>query len=94
MKTHDREGEYSKSLQSKCLQRLLIYKHRIKSRRALLKLDDRMLQDIGISREQARTEVEKPFWKGDSYVFDTQEYSRLRNKVYVGKTPKSGGVSF
>ena len=33
-----------------------------RERRALARLDDRMLQDIGITREQARREVLRPFW--------------------------------
>jgi uncharacterized protein YjiS (DUF1127 family) len=32
-------------------------------RRRLLELDDRMLSDIGVSREQAETEGRKPFWQ-------------------------------
>lgn len=34
-----------------------------RSRRHLLTLDDRLLEDVGISREQARREGRKPFWK-------------------------------
>jgi uncharacterized protein YjiS (DUF1127 family) len=33
-------------------------------RRALLKLDDRMLRDIGLSRADVELEAEKPFWRG------------------------------
>jgi uncharacterized protein YjiS (DUF1127 family) len=36
---------------------------RQRQRRALLEFDDRMLEDIGISREQAVEEARKPFWK-------------------------------
>lgn len=48
------------------------YRHYRRSRRQLLALDDRLLEDIGISREQAHKEGRKPFWKhslpeGDSY---------------------------
>jgi len=32
-------------------------------RRQLAKLDDRMLKDIGLTREQARKESEKCFWE-------------------------------
>lgn len=32
-------------------------------RRALARLDDRMLRDIGISRSDVEQEVEKPFWQ-------------------------------
>lgn len=48
------------------------YRHYRRSRRHLLALDDRLLEDIGISREQAQKEGQKPFWKhtlpeGDFY---------------------------
>jgi uncharacterized protein YjiS (DUF1127 family) len=33
-----------------------------RERRALEELDDRALRDIGISRSQALTEANKPFW--------------------------------
>ncbi|QNI04255.1 DUF1127 domain-containing protein [Halomonas sp. SH5A2] len=39
------------------------YRHYRRSRRQLLTLDDRLLKDVGISREQAQTEGHKPFWK-------------------------------
>jgi uncharacterized protein YjiS (DUF1127 family) len=32
-------------------------------RRALLKLDERMLRDIGLSRADVEQEAEKPFWR-------------------------------
>lgn len=31
--------------------------------RRLLELDDRLLDDIGVSREQALAEARKPFWR-------------------------------
>ena len=36
---------------------------RHRQRRALLDLDDRMLRDIGISRDDARLEARKRFWE-------------------------------
>ena len=36
---------------------------RLTTRRALLKLSDTQLQDIGLSREQAQREATLPFWK-------------------------------
>ena len=36
---------------------------RARSRRILAQMDDRMLHDIGISRDTALGEVEKPFWR-------------------------------
>jgi uncharacterized protein YjiS (DUF1127 family) len=36
---------------------------RYRQRQALAQLDDRALKDIGITREQAKAEAAKPFWK-------------------------------
>jgi uncharacterized protein YjiS (DUF1127 family) len=36
---------------------------RIKQRRALADLDDRLLEDVGITRSAAAVEANKPFWK-------------------------------
>ncbi len=40
------------------------YGRRIRERRALGRLDDAMLRDIGISRADVELEVSKPFWQG------------------------------
>ncbi|UZJ60408.1 DUF1127 domain-containing protein [Pseudomonas sp. KU26590] len=40
-----------------------LLQHRRASRRALLKLTDEQLRDIGLSSEQARHEGLKPFWR-------------------------------
>jgi uncharacterized protein YjiS (DUF1127 family) len=34
-----------------------------RQRRCLAELDGRLLKDIGVSREQALAESEKPFWR-------------------------------
>ncbi|WP_235040552.1 DUF1127 domain-containing protein [Vreelandella profundi] len=39
------------------------YHQRRRSRRQLLTLDDRLLKDIGITREQAQKEGHQAFWK-------------------------------
>ena len=39
---------------------VLLARHR--SRQALGRLDDRLLADIGLDREQAQLEAAKPFW--------------------------------
>lgn len=39
------------------------WQDRTNGRHALLKLDDRMLRDIGISRADAAREADKPFWR-------------------------------
>ena len=36
---------------------------RWRQRQALMELDDRLLADIGISRDERRAELEKPFWR-------------------------------
>lgn len=43
--------------------RLREWRRRLESRRALARLDDRMLRDIGLSCLDAQTESRKPFWK-------------------------------
>lgn len=40
-----------------------LWMERVRTRRALLTLDDRMLLDIGLSRADAWHEAEKPFWQ-------------------------------
>lgn len=41
---------------------LLAAVDRQRQRGALNELDDRLLRDIGVSREAARREAERPFW--------------------------------
>ena len=38
------------------------WRRRLQTRQALRHLRDEQLRDIGLSRAQARTEVERPFW--------------------------------
>lgn len=38
------------------------WRRRLQTRQALRHLSDEQLRDIGLSRAQARTEVERPFW--------------------------------
>ena len=40
-----------------------LFWHRLHTRRALLELTPDQLRDIGLSREQAREEGLKPFWR-------------------------------
>lgn len=40
-----------------------LWRHRRKSRRALLWLDERLLRDIGVDRQDAMEEARKPFWR-------------------------------
>ncbi|MEX0285376.1 MAG: DUF1127 domain-containing protein [Paracoccaceae bacterium] len=41
---------------------VVIWDARRRTRQHLSRLDDRMLNDIGVSRAEARTEAERPFW--------------------------------
>jgi len=43
---------------------LMVWHDRVRERRALLGLNDLQLRDIGISRADAGSEGEKPFWRG------------------------------
>jgi len=45
------------------LSRWGLFWHRLHTRRALLDLTTEQLRDIGLSREQARAEALKPFWR-------------------------------
>lgn len=45
------------------LARLVFWHRRAGQRRALRKLDDHLLKDIGMSRAQAELEAYKPFWR-------------------------------
>jgi uncharacterized protein YjiS (DUF1127 family) len=42
---------------------VLAWQERVRERRALNALDDRLLRDIGISRADADRELRKPFWQ-------------------------------
>lgn len=39
-----------------------VWIERSRERRALANLDDRLLDDVGISRSEATREIAKPFW--------------------------------
>jgi uncharacterized protein YjiS (DUF1127 family) len=45
------------------LSRWGLFWHRLHTRKALLELTPHQLRDIGLSREQAREEGLKPFWR-------------------------------
>ncbi len=44
-------------------QRLELWAERRRQRRALLRLPERTLKDLGINRVEALKEADKPFWK-------------------------------
>lgn len=41
----------------------LVWMVRMRQRRALMRLDDRLLADVGLSRGDALEEFSKPFWR-------------------------------
>jgi uncharacterized protein YjiS (DUF1127 family) len=43
--------------------KVLVWHDRVKSRRTLAMLDDRMLRDVGIDQATARQESGAPFWR-------------------------------
>ena len=47
------------------LAQIRTWRERARSRRALLKLDDYMLRDLGISRATAEFKGSQPFWRAD-----------------------------
>lgn len=48
----------------RCLAGIGAWSERARQRRALGRLDDRLLRDIGLTPEQARSESMRPFWRG------------------------------
>jgi uncharacterized protein YjiS (DUF1127 family) len=42
---------------------LLAWSERARQRRDLLRFDDHLLRDIGLTRAEALAEAEKPFWR-------------------------------
>ncbi|WP_248799161.1 DUF1127 domain-containing protein [Pseudomonas sp. MWU13-2105] len=43
--------------------RMGLFWHRLRTRKTLLELTPEQLRDVGLSREQAREEGLKPFWR-------------------------------
>ncbi|VVQ09548.1 hypothetical protein PS918_05100 [Pseudomonas fluorescens] len=59
-KDNARHGSMRKALS---LSRWDLFWHRLNTRKALLGLTPEQLKDIGMTREQAREEGLKPFWR-------------------------------
>jgi len=57
------EYPVSRAPQSLIFSYFVLWKNRIKQRKELSQLDDRILADIGYSAEEAQAEYRKPFWK-------------------------------
>ena len=60
-------GRAARNAMARLLRRLpetlRCWHQRQRQRRALAELDDRLLQDIGLTRVDANREIRKPFWK-------------------------------
>lgn len=56
-------GIYPFGLLRRLVQSVARAHQRSRQRRALARLDARLLRDIGVSPEQARSETAKPFWR-------------------------------
>ena len=57
----DEPGE--RSLGHRILHMVALWHHRHRSRRHLAALDDRELDDVGLSRDERRAECRKRFWQ-------------------------------
>lgn len=53
----------SRGLLARLLDTLAIHRQR----RRLIELDDALLKDIGLTRDQARREAERPFWDAPAH---------------------------
>ncbi|WP_122314780.1 DUF1127 domain-containing protein [Pseudomonas cichorii] len=65
---HSQKREERKSLKTAThsqpgMSRWALYCHRLASRRALMRLTDDQLRDIGLDAQQANAEAMKPFWR-------------------------------
>jgi len=45
------------------VERVFAWRERLRSRRDLMRLSEHQLKDIGLSRNDAETEWQKPFWQ-------------------------------
>jgi uncharacterized protein YjiS (DUF1127 family) len=60
--SHFQERSVRPGLQ-RAIDTVLLWHDRVKSRRTLAMLDDRMLRDVGIDQATARQESTLPFWR-------------------------------
>ena len=57
---------------------ITLYQHRYKSRQLLRKLDGEQLKDIGLTKEQALKEANRPFWVGDNLFLNKENSANDR----------------
>jgi uncharacterized protein YjiS (DUF1127 family) len=53
-----------KGLLRRAVDTLILWQRRAAERDQLMAMDDRMLQDLGVSRVDVECESSKPFWRG------------------------------
>jgi uncharacterized protein YjiS (DUF1127 family) len=70
--TNDKSGSYfvrpsrgkaKDGLAVRVFDTLMVWLDRIRQRRHLAELDDRLLRDIGVSRSEVHQESSRPFWR-------------------------------
>jgi uncharacterized protein YjiS (DUF1127 family) len=57
--------EHLKPLLYRLINRLNLYARRIRTRRQLFDLEDYVLRDLGLTRQQALEEARRYFWQGE-----------------------------
>ena len=63
----------SQAVLSSLVGTIIIWLNRRQGRRDLRELDDRLLADVGISREDALSEAGKPFWRTEHALWTAGE---------------------
>ncbi|MEZ5830503.1 MAG: DUF1127 domain-containing protein [Dongiaceae bacterium] len=72
--TSDKSGSYfvrptqakvDRGLVTRLFDHVLAWRERVRQRRHLAQLDDRLLSDIGLSRVEVEQEIARPFWQTD-----------------------------
>lgn len=56
-------GKVQVGLVARVVDLLLTWSDRMRQRRHLAELDDRLLRDIGVSRADIEAEISRPFWR-------------------------------
>jgi uncharacterized protein YjiS (DUF1127 family) len=56
-------GASLRDLLSRALDAIDAWQERTRMRRGLAMMDDRLLRDIGLTRDDVRLELRKPFWR-------------------------------
>jgi uncharacterized protein YjiS (DUF1127 family) len=59
-----------------------------RSRRQLMAMDDRLLRDIGITRDEARWAATRPYWRRSRSWPGTGTLERRRARAVATHTPK------